>query len=468
MKKNETVTLLIEDISSEGLGIGHAESMAVFVKDTVPGDRVRCKIVKMKKTYAFGRLEEILTPGPDRIEPACPIARSCGGCQIQAMLYPAQLLLKQRKVENNLKRIGGFHIEDETVEAPSCPAPKATLGMKEPWHYRNKAQFPIGTDKNGNPVAGFYAGRTHSIIPQGDCLIGIPENQAILDAVLGWMKKFHVPAYNEETRSGIVRHCCIRCGFASGEIMVVLVSAKPKLPHEAELISALTEPKLLGGNRRIVSIMLNHNPDNTNVILGREERCLWGKDTIEDSIGNVRFEISAHSFYQVNPAQTRVLYETALEYAGLTGKETVWDIYCGIGTISLFLAQKAQHVYGIEIVPDAVKNAKRNAELNGITNADFYAGKAEEVLPAFYKERGIRADVIVVDPPRKGCERSVLDTMLQMQPQRIVYVSCDSATLARDLRILSDGGYTIREVQPVDQFPQSVHVEAVCLLTHKD
>lgn len=463
LTKNQIVELTIEDIGSEGEGIGflqengqHAErGMAIFVKDTVPGDVAKIRIVKAKKNYAYGRLEEIVKPSLDRVVPPCPVARQCGGCQIQAMDYARQLAFKERKVINNLVRIGGF--DEQRIRDMMEPI----VGMENPYHYRNKAQFPVGCDREGNPVAGFYAGRTHSIIPHADCLLGIPQNCEIMDVILTYMRANKVPAYQEESGRGLIRHVLIRAGFRTGQIMVCIVINGDRLPNEDKLVESLSALP------NMTSVSVNINKENTNVIMGRKVRVLWGKEYIEDYIGEVKFRISPLSFYQVNPVQTEKLYRLALEYAGLTGRETVWDLYCGIGTISLFLAQRAAHVYGVEIVPEAIRDARENAAVNGLTNADFYVGKAEEVLPEQFEKNGIRADVIVVDPPRKGCDELCLNTMLKMQPERIVYVSCDSATLARDLKILCDGGYTLERVRAVDQFGHTVHVETVCLLSKK-
>ena len=460
-RKNEVLEMEITDLGSEGEGIGRTGAFLWFVKDALPGDRIRASVMKVKKNYGYARLQEILAPGPDRTAPACPVARQCGGCTLQAMDYTAQLRFKENKVRNNLLRIGG--IPEETLQEVFHPV----IGMKDPFRYRNKAQFPVGNTKTG-VAAGFYAGRTHSIIPCEDCLLGVEENKAITKEVLSWMGEDRVPAYDEESGSGFVRHILIRKGFQSGQIMVCLVTNGEK-PQGIMTAAAERLMKLPG----VVTVVQNINRERTNVILGRESRTLAGPGFITDSIGGTVFEISAQSFYQVNPVQTEKLYGTALEYAHLTGNETVWDLYCGIGTISLFLAKKAGKVRGVEIVPQAIEDAKRNAARNGISNAEFFVGRAEEVLPAWYAEQqrkpeGTREkiDVIVVDPPRKGCDEQCLKTMLAMAPDRIVYVSCDSATLARDLKyLLADGRYTLKEVQPVDMFPQTVHVETVCLLS---
>ena len=452
MKKDDLIEVTIEDLSEEGTGIGKFEGMTFFIKDAVIGDRVRAKIMKLKKTYGFARLMEVLTPSPDRVEPLCPVARQCGGCQIQAMSYEAQLAFKTRKVENNLKRIGKFE------EIPM----ESIIGMEDPFHYRNKAQFPFGKNRDGKIITGFYAGRTHSIIENTSCHLGKEVKEEILEKILAWMNVFHVEPYNEATGKGLMRHSLIRCGFRTGEIMVCLVINGRKIPGEEALVDSL---KIIPG---MTSISLNVNKEKTNVILGREVINLWGRPYIEDYIGEVKYQISPLSFFQVNPVQTERLYGKALEYAGLTGEETVWDLYCGIGTISLFLARKARKVYGVEIIPDAIEDARRNASLNGFTNTEFYVGKAEEVLPEKYEKEGVRADVIVVDPPRKGCDETLLSTMVKMQPERIVYVSCDSATLARDLRYLCDNGYELKRVCPADMFPQTVHVETVVGLQRKD
>lgn len=452
-KKNDTIVIKIDDMGTDGEGIGKVEGFTFFIKDALIGDEIEAKVMKVKKHYGYARLEKVLTPSPFRIEPVCRFHRQCGGCQLQALSYEKQLEFKQKKVRNNLIRLGDF--APELVDAVMEPI----VGMENPYHYRNKAQFPIGKDKEGNPIAGFYAGRTHSIIANTDCALGVAENQEILEIILAFMKKYKVQPYDEVSGKGLLRHVLIRKGFASGELMVCLVINGRGLPEAEALVSELTRIP------NMTSVSYSINREKTNVIMGKEIVLLWGRETIRDSIGDVMFSISPLSFYQVNPVQTKKLYGLAVEYAALTGKETVWDLYCGIGTISLFMSQAAKRVYGVEIIPQAIEDARENARQNHITNAEFFVGKAEEVLPEKYASEGIYADVIVVDPPRRGCDERCLDTMLQMQPERIVYVSCDSATLARDLKILCAGGYELKRVRAVDQFPMTGHVECVCLMS---
>ncbi len=449
MQKNETTIVTIEDIGVNGEGIGKVDGYPLFVKDAVIGDTIEAKITKAKKTYAYARMMKILEPSPYRVSAKCPVARQCGGCQIQELSYEKQLEFKEKKVRGNLERIGGFSAEllDEVME-PIC-------GMAEPFYYRNKAQFPIGTDKEGNIVTGFYAGRTHQIIPNTECALGVSENKEILDIIVAFMNEYEVTAYDEETGQGLVRHVLIRYGFTTKEIMVCLVINGDNIPRHDRLVEKLAAIE------GMTSISVSINKERNNVIMGKTIKVLWGQGYITDYIGDVKYQISPLSFYQVNPVQTEILYGQALEYAGLKGDETVWDLYCGIGTISLFLAQKAKMVYGVEIVPQAIEDAKTNAQINGLTNTEFFVGKAEEVLPREYEKNQVYADVIVVDPPRKGCDETLLDTMVQMQPERIVYVSCDSATLARDLKILCESGYELKRVRPVDQFPMTTHVEVI-------
>ena len=450
-RKNDLVTLEIEDCGIDGEGIGKADGFTVFVKDAVIGDTVTAKIIKAKKNYGYGRLMEVLKPSPYRVEPKCEFARQCGGCQLQALSYDQQLVFKTNKVKGHLERIGGF------TDIPMEPI----IGMDELFHYRNKAQFPVGRNKEGKIVTGFYAGRTHNIIENRDCALGVAENKEVLDRVIAHMEKYGIEPYNEATGKGLVRHVLIRYGYFTKEVMVCLILNGNKIPKEEQLVKSLCE---IPG---MTSITINVNKKHSNVILGEEIRLLWGQEYITDRIGDISYQISPLSFYQVNPMQTQKLYAKALEYADLHGQETVWDLYCGIGTISLFLAQKAKFVRGVEIVPAAIENAKENAKLNGLENTEFFVGKAEEVLPREYKKNGVYADVIVVDPPRKGCDETLLETMVEMNPDRIVYVSCDSATLARDLKYLCERGYELRKVCPVDQFGMTVHVETVVLLSQQ-
>lgn len=460
MQKNDITTVTIEDIGVGGEGIGKVDGYTLFIKDAVIGDVAEVKVIKAKKNYGYARLINIVEPSPFRVEAKCPSARRCGGCQIQEMAYEKQLEFKENKIKGNLERIGGF--SKEFIESVMEPV----VGMDDPFYYRNKAQFPFGTDKDGNPVTGFYAGRTHDIIQNTDCMLGVKVNKEILEVILDFMKKYKIKSYNEKTGKGLIRHALIRYGFTTKEIMVCLVINGKTIPHKEALIEKLTAIE------GMTSITTSTNTKNTNVIMGNSYDVLWGKGYIEDYIGNVKYQISPLSFYQVNPVQTEKLYGLALEYAELKGEETVWDLYCGIGTISLFLAQKAKQVYGVEIIPQAIDDAKNNAKINNINNAEFYVGKAEEILPQYYEDYAKEhngekayADVIVVDPPRKGCDETLLNTMTTMRPERIVYVSCDSATLARDLKVLCENGYKIDRVRGVDQFPNTVHIESVVQLS---
>ncbi len=468
MQKNEIVKVKIEDIGVGGEGIGKVDGYTLFIKDAIIGDVVEAKVMKAKKNYGYARLMNVLTPSKDRVEePVCPMARKCGGCQIQEMKYPAQLAFKEAKVRGNLERIG--EVPAELLDQIMHPAVGMDGEGMQPFRYRNKAQFPVGTDKDGRVIAGFYAGRTHSIIENTDCALGVEVNEEILNCILDFMEEFKIPAYDEVKHKGLVRHVLLRYGFKTDEIMVCLVINGKTIPHCHDLVGRLRQ---IPG---MTSITLSTNTAKTNVIMGDTIRLLWGQEFITDYIGEIKYQISPLSFYQVNPVQTEKLYGLALDYAGLTGNdETVWDLYCGIGTISLFLAKKAKQVYGVEIVPQAIDDAKNNAKINDITNAEFYVGKAEEVLPEYYKEyekthngEAAHADVIVVDPPRKGCEESLLQTIVDMQPEKVVYVSCDSATLARDVKFLRANGYELKDVTPVDQFPHTVHVETVVLLSQQ-
>ena len=451
IKKNDIYNIKITDLGTQGEGIGKINGYTLFVKNTLPDEEVKTLVVKANKNYGYGKTLEIIKPSPHRINPPCSVAGKCGGCTIQHLDYETQLKLKQNKVKQNIMRIGGFN----NIKV------KPVIGMEEPYHYRNKAQYPVNSDKNGINI-GFYSLGSHKIVNNDNCLIGSKVNSKILQTIKAFMENNNISAYNEETGKGFVRHILIREGFYTGEIMVCLIVNSNKFKYKKELLKALEEIE------NLKSIVINYNTVKSNVIMGQKCETIWGQDYITDKIGDLIFKISPLSFFQVNPVQTYKLYSKALEFANLKGNEIVIDAYCGIGSISLFLAQKAKKVYGIEIVPDAIENAIENAKLNNIKNAEFFAGKSEDIVPKLYNEKKIKADVMVVDPPRKGCDESLLRLMLNMKPERIVYVSCDSATLARDLKILCESGtYNIEKVQPVDMFPHSYHVETVCLLTKK-
>jgi 23S rRNA (uracil1939-C5)-methyltransferase len=453
LKKNDSIVLTIEDMSETGEGIGKADGYTFFVKNALVGDIVEAHITKLLKNYGYARANELVKASENRVEPVCKKARPCGGCQLQELSYEGQLAFKHQKVKSHMERIAG--IKDVEV--------LPVKGMEEPYYYRNKSQYPVQRGKDGRIVMGFYAGRTHDVIEMEDCMLNLGKDKEILEIVKEWMQTYQIEPYDEKTQAGVIRHVMIRYGKYTGQMMVCLVVTREQLEGNAreELVKRLLEVE------GMTSICLNVNKEKTNVILGNKMVLLYGKDYIVDKIGEVSYRISAQSFYQVNPMQTKVLYEIALEYAGLTGNEVVWDLYCGIGTISLFLAQKAKKVYGVEIVEPANENANENAKLNGMENVEFFCGKAEEVLPREYKEHQIYADVIVTDPPRKGCDEKVIETMVQMKPKRIVYVSCNSATLARDCKMLEERGYKVEKIQPVDMFPQTTHVETIVKLSQR-
>lgn len=446
--KNERLTVYVEDLTHDGAGVAKVDGYPLFIKGALPGETVTAHVLKTLKSYGFAKLISIEEKSADRIDPPCPVFEICGGCQVQHLSYEGQLKYKEKLVRDAMARLG---------KLPDVPV-HPVKGMDNPWRYRNKSQIPFGLD-NGRVVAGFYQPRSHRIADTDICLIQTPEADVLMASLKRNLQAMGIEPYEEKAHRGMLRHVVLRKGRVTGELMVVLVTKKKKFPEAARAVELIREAL-----PEVTSIMQNVNPEKTNVIFGSETIHLWGKEIIEDRIGDVRFEISARSFYQVNPEQTEVLYGQALDYAGLTGTETVIDAYCGIGTISLFLAQRAKFVMGVEIVPQAIEDAKRNASLNGFTNTLFEAGPAEDVIPRWYKE-GKAADVLVVDPPRKGCDDALLQTMLEQRPERIVYVSCNPATLARDLRILEDGGYRTQEVQPVDMFPQTTHVECVAWLT---
>ncbi|MFL0582902.1 23S rRNA (uracil(1939)-C(5))-methyltransferase RlmD [Solibacillus silvestris] len=451
IKKNDRQTVYIEDLTHDGNGVAKIDGYPLFIQGALPGETAEIHVMKTLKNYGFAKVVNILEKSPDRVEAPCVYFSQCGGCQLQHLSYEGQLKWKQNMVANVMKRLG-------KIDAPVHPV----KGMEEPWHYRNKSQIPFAQNESGQMVAGFYKTKSHSIVDMERCLIQTGEADVVMADLKRELEISGVRPYDEKSHQGMLRHVVVRKGRATGEVMVVLVTKSKKFPQASAVIE-----KIRALIPNVTSIVQNVNGEKTNVIFGNDTFTLWGKDTIEDTIGNVRFEISARSFYQVNPVQTEVLYKQALDYAQLTGNERVIDAYCGIGSISLFLAQKAGHVMGVEIVEQAIEDAKRNAALNGFTNTYFEAGPAEEVIPRWYKE-GKEADVLVVDPPRKGCDEALLNTIIEQKPKRVVYVSCNPATLARDLRILEDGGYKTQEVQPVDMFPHTTHCEAVAWLELAD
>lgn len=448
IEKNAYYRGAIESLTHDGLGVARLDGFPVFISNALPNEEVTFKTTLLKKNFGFGKAFEHHKESPHRVDPPCPIYWQCGGCQLQHFDYEGQLQTKQELVKNHMKRIA--HLESVPV--------LETLGMENPWRYRNKTQVPFGTDEAGNVVAGFYKRRSHEIMDMGSCLIQTEISDEIVATMKVLCEEFGIETYDESKQTGILRHVIVRVGFKTSEVMVILVIRTEKLPAKNEIIHRLTATY-----PQIKSIVQNINPKSTNVIFGDETRILYGEPYIYDELDGLRFGISPRSFYQINPVQTEKLYAKAVEFAQLTGDEIVFDAYCGIGTITLFLARHAKHVYGVEIVPEAIADAQVNAQLNGMDNTTFEVGKSETVIPAWIKS-GIQPDVIVVDPPRKGCEKSLLDTFIKAAPKRIVYVSCDSSTLARDLKILSDGGYEVEEVQPVDMFPQTTHVECVARL----
>ncbi|MCY9266853.1 23S rRNA (uracil(1939)-C(5))-methyltransferase RlmD [Bacillus licheniformis] len=450
VQKNEYYNVVFEDLTHEGAGVAKVDGFPIFVPNALPDEKAQIKVTRVKKGFAFGRLIDLKEESRYRTDAPCPIYKQCGGCQLQHINYEGQLLYKQKQVKDVLERIGKLDLSRITVHP--------TLGMEDPWNYRNKAQVPVG-EREGGLIAGFYQQRSHEIIDMNECLIQQSENDRVVQAIKEICGKYGIKAYNEERHKGWLRHIMVRYGAVTGEMMVVFITRTNDFPHKAKIVEEIT-----AAFPHVKSIVQNINPKKTNVIFGDETTVIWGEEYIYDTIGGIKFAISARSFYQVNPEQTKVLYDKALEYAELNGEETVIDAYCGIGTISLFLAKQAKKVYGVEIVPEAIEDAKRNAELNGIENAEFAVGEAEAVIPKWYEE-GIKADTLVVDPPRKGCDEALLRTIIEMKPKRVVYVSCNPGTLARDLRVLEDGGYSTREVQPVDMFPHTAHVECVAILT---
>ena len=447
----KTYTININGLGHSGEGVGRYQDFTVFVPQALPGETVTAVITTVKKTYATGRLVTVDSPSPHRIAPACSLYTQCGGCQLQHISYEEQLHVKRQQVIDALTRIGKL---TDVVVHP-------TLGAANPWYYRNKMQFPVG-EKNGKVAVGCFSQGSHDIVDTDNCMIQHQINNDIAREVKAIITDLGIEPYNERTGRGIIRHVLGRVGTATGEVMVVLVTATDRLPERQALINRL-QANIAG----LVSIVQNVNPKHTNIILGNKTATLWGSDTITDKLGEFSFVISARSFFQVNTAQAETLYNQAVKYAGLTGSETVIDAYCGTGTIALFLARQASRVYGIEIVEQAIRDARKNAVNNGVTNVEFVVGDATLIMPQLFKQ-GIRPDVIVVDPPRAGCEQKVLETFAQMEPKRIIYVSCNPASLARDLAVLAGMGYATREVQPVDMFAQTFHVETVTLLQREE
>ena len=444
VQKNDQIDVEFEDLTHDGAGVAKVEGYPIFVPQGLPGEKAKIKVIKVNKGYGFGRLIELYEKSPHRVEIPANEAHKYGGCQLQHISYQGQLEYKENLVTQVLARIG--KIENVYVHP--------ILGMSDHWHYRNKAQVPVG-EKDGKLIAGFFKPRSHEIVDTDESIIQLPEINEAIQAVKEICSSLGISAYDEQNHKGVLRHIMARYGKGTGELMVVLITRTTDLPFKNKLVE-----EIVSRLPKVKSIVHNVNAKRTNVILGDKTTVLWGSEVIYDYIGNVKFAISARSFYQVNPVQTKVLYDTALQYAELNGEETVIDAYCGIGTISLFLAQQARRVFGVEVVPEAIEDAKRNADLNGITNAEFAVGEAEIVIPEWY-QKGNSADVLVVDPPRKGCDEALLQTIIAMKPKKVVYVSCNPATLARDLSILEDGGYKTVEVQPVDMFPGTTHVEAV-------
>lgn len=465
LKKDDEIEVTIEDMGNEGEGVARYDGLTLFIKDTAIGDRIIAKILKLHPTYGYARLMKIIEPSADRVKPRCPVARKCGGCTLQHLKYKKQLEFKERKVISCLTRIGKVENAKDLMEP--------IIAMDSPWNYRNKAQFPVGLDKEGNVVVGFYAKRTHSIIDSPECLIQDKTNVHIISAFRKLVQDnlTDFMPYDETTCSGVIRHVMIRRGWVTGEIGICIVINKEDLSDEqkSKIVDTLTKVTFEDRRSHVASITLNVNMKNTNVVMGDKLISIYGPEYICDYIGDIKYEISPKSFYQVNPLQTAKLYGKALEYAQLSGSENVWDLYCGIGTISLFLAKSSANVVGVEIVPEAVENAKRNAVINDINNASFYVGKAEDVVPQMYEKSGgsLAADVVVVDPPRKGCDARLLDTIVKMAPSKLVYVSCDPATLARDVKWLEENGYKLEKFGCVDMFGMSGHVETVVLLSQR-
>lgn len=447
LSKNDEIELNIDALTSEGSGVGRYNGLAVFVNDTVPGDKIIAHIIKRSKSYAVGIVAEIIEPSPSRIESDCPHSKKCGGCSFRNMTYDEELKYKLSRVNDSLERIGHLDIKAEEI-----------IGADSVDNYRNKAQYPVSIC-DGELFAGFYAYKSHRIIPCSDCRLQPEEFEKGIKAFEKWVESADVTSYDEKTGRGLLRHIYFRKGFATGELMACAVINGDSIP-KADLLVKLLKESL----PELKSVVININKSKTNVILGKTSKAIWGSDTISDVLLGKKFVISPNSFYQVNHSQCERLYKKAREYAGLTGSEVLLDLYCGAGTIGLTMADDAKQLVGIEIVPQAVENAKINAKLNGITNAKFICADAAKGAQILRKD-GIKPNVVILDPPRKGCDKALLDTVEQMLPEKIVYVSCDSATLARDLEILKNKGYIAQGVTAVDMFPRTPHVECVVLIS---
>ncbi|PNZ70804.1 23S rRNA (uracil(1939)-C(5))-methyltransferase RlmD [Staphylococcus croceilyticus] len=451
LKKNEIKQGHVVDLTHEGHGVVKFDRYPVFIPNALINEEIEFKIIKVKKNFAIGKLLEVKKASEDRVEPPCKYYWKCGGCQLQHMTYEAQLAMKKEQVVNLFHRKAQFN-ETKIND---------TIGMEDPWRYRNKSQLPIGKDKDNHTIMGYYRQRSHDIIDMDSCLIQDQQHQEIMNHVKQWLNEFNISIYNERTKKGLLRHLVIRTGHYTDEMMVIFVTNGSKFKQTKLLVEKLTQTF-----PNITSIKQNINDSHSNVIMGQHSITLYGKDKIIDSLSDITFKISDQSFYQINSSQTEKLYGKAIEYAQLNGQETVLDTYCGIGTIGLYMAPVAKHVYGVEIVPSAIKDAKQNATLNGFDNTTFVCGKAEEVIIE-WKQQGIKPDVVMVDPPRKGCDETFLQTLLALNPKRIVYISCNPSTQQRDAQILASS-YDLKEITPVDMFPQTTHIETVALFERKE
>ncbi|MEL7648154.1 MAG: 23S rRNA (uracil(1939)-C(5))-methyltransferase RlmD [Sedimentibacter sp.] len=449
-EKGKKTEVEIIDLNHEGKGVAKRDGFVVFVEKTVPGDTAEIKITDTKKNFALGNLIRIVKPSPDRIEPLCSHYSQCGGCQLMHMDYKSQLNYKRNRVQNEFRR-ASVNVDEAAIYD--------TMGMEEPLRYRNKTAFSVA-QKNGETIIGPYEEGTYNTVNIAGCMLQNSQSDKAVEYFRQLMEKYGVSAYDKNTGKGTVRNIVIRSS-RNNELMFIIVTSTDNFPNSLQIARELSQSV-----KEIKTVVQNINSKNTNLVMGYKNITLFGEGTIDDTIDNLVFKISPETFFQVNQSQTEKLYSTAIEYAGLTKDDVCFDIYCGIGTISLMAARRAKKVYGVEIVEQSIINAKENAQRNNIKNAEFYAGKAEVVLPKLYK-KNIKADVVIVDPPRKGCEKEVIDTIKSMQPQRVVYVSCNPSTLARDVKLLEEGGYKLKKIQPVDMFPWTHHVETVCLLTKK-